>query len=253
MPSDECDIRTTLERALENVDSQRGDSFTARIRPIVFKNFTDGRLDFFLANTPNAIPHHYVWLVVNKYEQLKPYIQRVQLERNSTEWGALYTRLQKWSYSFLKKNGLYPCEGTSRMAVDCATDAAITLLQAHFPYDTDFDPWAYNFVKYTCLKSIQKAAQQTKYIQENIFQEGLLEPQSDPKANRKKWALYLDVINALMSLTENRRQVLVLRYECGLSSKEIAFRMGKSVSAVDKLHFDAIKQLRQLLHIDVDV
>lgn len=251
MPFEEDDRRAGIERALHEVARSRGTRFSEKIRPIVLENLKNGRGNFFLENIPNATPRDYVHHVAECYELLNPFIQRIQIERSSDAWEPLYEHLQKWAYSFLRKYGLYPSESTLRIAVDCATEAAIALIQAQFPYDTDFEPWAYNFVKFSCLKYIEKAAKRLENIQEVLYHDGALEKYIEPDKNRHSQGVIIDVINACMQLTENRQQVIQLRYECGLSSKEIAIRMEKSVSAVDKLHFDAIRQLRQLLDVDV--
>ena len=251
MPVNEDDLRVEFEQGLYSIDVDRGEKFSAKIRPIILENLKNGRGNFFLENIPNATPRDYVLHVVETYERLCPFIQEVQIERSPDYWESLYEDLQRLAYSFLRKKGLFPSESTFRIAVDCATEAAISLIQAQFPYDTDFEPWAYNFVKYACLKYIEKAAKRSNNIKEVIFQDGVLDEFIVPEMNSHKWGMIIDVINAYLKLTENRQQVLQLRYECGLSSKEIAIRMGKSVSAVDKLHFDAVRQLRQLLTVDV--
>ena len=251
MPVNEDDLRVEFEQGLYSIDVDRGEKFSAKIRPIVLENLKNGRGNFFLENIPNATPRNYVLHVVETYERLSPYIQQIQIERSSEVWEPLYEKLQRLAYNFLRKSGLYPGVSTFHLAVDCATDAATAILKAQFPYDTDFEPWAYNFVKFACLKYIEKAAKRSNNIKEVIFQDGSFDEFIVPEMNSHKWEMIIDVINAYLGLTENRQQVLQYRYECGLSSKEIAIRMGKSVSAVDKLHFDAIRQLRQLLTVDV--
>ena len=251
MHLDEADLRVDIEQALNEVVQQKGIRFSAKIRPIVLENLKNGRGNFFLQNIPNTTPRDYVLHVVETYEHLCPFIQGIQIERSSKVWEPLYEKLQKFSYNFLVKRGLYPGESTFHLAVDCAADAAIAIIQAQFPYDTDFDPWAYNFVKFSCLKRIEKEARRADRLKKVLYQDEAREQDVDPKHASGEWGLQVDVLNALPDLTENRQRVLQLRYECGLSSKEIAIRMEKSVSAVDKLHFDAIRQLRHLLNVDV--
>ena len=251
MPFEEDDLRTDIEQALREVSQSRDNQFAAKIRPIILENLKNGRGDFFLENIPNTTLRDYVLYVVETYENLISLIQRIQIERSPDVWEPLYENLQKLAYNFLMKRGLYPGPATFQLAVDCATDAAIAIIQARFPYDTDFDPWVYNFVKYSCLKSIEKATKRSKNLKEIIYQDGVIEKIIGPDIQSHSWGIIIDIINAYLELTENRQQVLKFRYEHGLSSKEIAIRMGKSVSAIDKLHFDAIRQLRQLLNVEV--
>ena len=251
MPVEEDDRRVEIEQALHEIELHKGKEFSAKIRPIILANLENGRCVFFLENIPNTAPRNYVLHVVETYQRLSPYLLRVQIERSSEVWEPLYEKLQKLAYSFLLQRGLYPGSSTFHLAVDCAADAAIAIIQAQFPYDTDFEPWAYNFIKYCCLKRIEKEARRADRLKKVLYQDEAREQDIDLKHAGGEWGLQVDVLNALSELTENRRQVLQLRYECGLSSKEIAIRIGKSVSAVDKLHFDAIRQLRHLLNVDV--
>ena len=215
------------------------------------KNLKNGRGNFFLENIPNASPQDYVFHVVETYERLSPYVQGVQIERSPDIWIELYETLQKFAYNFLVKKGLYSGKSTFHLGIDCATDAAIAILDARFPYDTDFDPWIYNFVKFACLKRIQQGVKRSNNMKEVIYQDVVLDEFSAPVLNNQRRDIIIDAINAYLQLSENRQEVLRLRYEKGLSSKEIAIQMGKSVNAIDKLHFDAIRQLRQLLDVNV--
>ena len=251
MPVNEDDLRVEFEQGLHEVDVNKGEKFSAKIRAIIFENLRNGRGNFFLENITNATPQKYLLHVVETYERLCLYLQRVQIERSTEVWEALYEKLQRLAYGFLRQRGLYPGSSTFHLAVDCAADAAIAIIQAQFPYDTDFDPWAYNFVKFSCLKRIEKEARRAGRLKKVLYQDEAREQDVDPKHASGEWGLQVDVLNALPDLTENRQQVLQLRYECGLSSREIAIRMEKSISAVDKLHFDAIRQLRHLLNVDV--
>jgi len=246
----EDDLRADIELALHEVVDKRGTQFGSKIHPIILENYKNGRVNFFLENIPDATPQDYVLHVVDNYARLSSYLQCVQIDRSPEVWKPLYEHLQKLSYNFLRRNSLYPGNATFQLAVDCAADAATAILKARFPYDTDFEPWAYNFVKFACLKCIEKAAKRSSNIKEVLYQDGGLDNFIGPDLQSHRWGIIIDVINAYLELTENRQQVLQLRYEYGLSSKEIAIRLRKSISAVDKLHFDAIKQLRQILNFE---
>ena len=251
MPFEEDDLKAKIEQALNELKRIRGIRFGEKIHPIILENIKNGRGNFFLGNIPNSTPRDYVLYVAETYERLHPYLRCVQIDRSPEVWEPLYEHLQKLAYSFLRRKGLYPGHGTFHLAVDCATDAAIAIIQAQFPYDTEFEPWAYNFVKYICLKRIEKEVRRSESLKNILYQDEVREQKTDPKHTSGEWGLTIDVLSAFQMLSENRRQVLHFRYECGLSSKEIAARMQKSVNAVDKLHFDAIRHLRQLLDVEV--
>jgi len=240
-------LKTTLEQALRELGQRKGEDFAAQIRPVVLANLKEGRLEFFLENAGGATPRDFVERVAGIFTSLNPFITALQIERSADVWEPLYAQMQKLAYNFLLKRGLIPGEATYRLAVDSATDAALALLNARFPYDTDFEPWAYQFIRYACLKSISREMRQARIIRAALNSaeaDSLLFQAND---GQNEWGLYLDLSHALQKLTPSRQQVLKLRYGQGLSSRTTAQQMGKSVNAVDKLHHDAINQLRRLL------
>ena len=247
MSSETSDLRTQLERALQEVGAQKGEEFCDRIRPIIIRNMDRGRVNFYLQDNSQATCQDFVNRVAEIYENLSPYMEQLQIEKSTEVWGPLYENLQKLAYSVLLRRGLLPGEDTYQIAIDSATDAAVALLQAQFPYDTDFDPWVYYFVKFACLKQIRTAMRAARRIAEQIFQDDLLDWSINVDDQMDDRELNVDLVNALHKMADNRRQVLSLRYNHGLAFEEIAKRMGKSDNAVNQLHHNAIKQLHDLL------
>ncbi len=247
MPSEARDRNPDLERILKEVARQKGESFAAKLRPVIYRNLSRGRVSYFLENHAHATLQAYVQRVVETYESLHSTIELLQYERSPAAWEPLYEEFQKMAYTVLLKKGLIPGEATRRLAVDAATDAAAALLQAQFPYDTGFEPWAYNIIKFSCFKRIEREVRAAERIVEQNFQDGILHSEYDLEDSQGGWELHIDLYNACQQLANNRRQVLSLRYNHGLPFKEIARKMDKSVNAVHQLHHNAISQLASLL------
>jgi len=57
---------------------------------------------------------------------------------------------------------------------------------------------------------------------------------------------------AMQKLTEDQREVLVLRFGMGMSHREIAERMGRNEEAIRALQFRAIRSLRAIMGEDTD-
>ncbi len=80
-----------------------------------------------------------------------------------------------------------------------------------------------------------------------LLDRGLVAPQSSPsqQAARREQAVIL--ADALEQLSDDYREVIVLRHLEGLSFPEVAGRMGRSLDSVNKLWMRALIKLRQLL------
>jgi RNA polymerase sigma-70 factor, ECF subfamily len=80
-----------------------------------------------------------------------------------------------------------------------------------------------------------------------LLDHGLVAPQSSPsqQATRREQAVLL--ADALGGLPDDYREVLVLRHLEGLTFPEVARRMGRSLSSVEKLWMRGLARLRQLL------
>ncbi len=82
-----------------------------------------------------------------------------------------------------------------------------------------------------------------------IADPGLVAVQSSPSreaAHREEMVLVAD---ALSHLPEDYREVLILRHLEGLSFPEVAKRMGRTLSSVDKLWVRALARLRRVLGV----
>lgn len=247
MPSDNEALKSKLEDAVVEFATRHGADLAARIGDIARANLRAGRLSFYLDHSDEASVYDYLVLIADNVERNGAYIRAVQVGRSTEVWEPLYIQMQRLAYAFLRKRGLIPGEVTFLLAVDSATDAALNMLNANFPFDTEFEPWLYQFIKHACLKSITRQVRMLKRVADAMDPHEIAEQLTDPRNGRIDWEIFMDLAQAIGRLSAKRRQVLALRYGQGLPSSAVAKLMDSTVNAVNKLHHDAIKQLQDML------
>ncbi len=240
--------KTPLKVCFQELASKEGELFATEIKQIVENNQLKGRLDFYLRYHKTHNPCHYVQRVTEFYKRLHPQINALQIERATHVWEPLFSDMQKLTFAFLLRRGLSPDEKTSQLAIDAATDAALEIIDAVFPYDTNFKAWAYHFIRHACWRQMRQSMRIDKFPESHLGEE-LLEivGNGNNPSPEDQIALQELLINALEKLSLNRQHVLFLRYTYELSSKEIGEIMGKRAGAIDQLHRNALIQLRAIL------
>ena len=243
-------IRQALEQALKTLAESHGSDFAHQLKPILFTNLDRGRIQSFTEGR-TAHVSAYVGRVANSFTTLQPYLTQLRSERNPEVWAPLFERMQTWAYNFFLRKGFAADEQTRELAIERATEAALTILHTHFPYDTEFDPWAHIIVQNTCRKHIHKAlkksavpAAQMVELEENQVNpaDQLLELQ----ALQQETGGELDT--ALAQLSEARRAVIQYIYFDELPPEEVAQKLSKSVGAIYSLQFHALQDLRKILN-----
>lgn len=247
-------IQPMLEATLKTLAETLGEPVVRQIKPILLINLARGRVETFIQGDPDRIPA-YVHCVVENFSALHVYLHQLQTEQSSTAWEPLYKRMQTWAYNFFLRKNFYADEHTREIAAECATEAAITLLHAHFPYDTEFDPWAHTLVLHSCRKYIHQAMKKSSIPESQVIElderlENRDEPLLDLRALAQEQQEELE--KALAQLTEGRRTVIQLLFLEGLSPQEVAQKMEKTVGAVYTLQFHALADLRKILSTNRD-
>lgn len=242
------DIKTEMDEALSAL-AQEGDKDVVDIlKPILYTNLDRGRVQGFTDGETNGV-RDYVWRVSRKYTQLSPFIQRLQRDKTSDIWEPLLERMRSWAYHYFLRKNIY-ANTANEIAWDCANSAAIYMMTAYFPYDTDFDPWAHVIVQNSCRKYIREITKKSVVPQQSIISlSDTLDILEDPTFQDREYQANLRqvIMEALTKLPAARRQVIEWVYFDGLELPEIAARLGKSVSAVYSLHFNALYALRKIL------
>jgi len=244
-------IETEIESALQQLAAGSEGKTAGLIREIIYTNLERGRVATFLGRNNNVSPGDYVLHVADCHQRLNVYIRQVQIDKDEEVWGDLFETFQRWSYNYLLKRNFIPGEETFRKATGFAIETALELMNAHFPYDVEFEPWAYVLLQNVCRRQIVKAMRRKDIPDDKIVPlDAILEWIPDVSKIDEKYYLnlkqkLLEGIEQLSSVS--RKQVIKFYYFDRHSFPEIAARMGKRVNAVYKLHFDALQNLRKVL------
>ncbi len=243
-------LQIALEKTLEQLAQEKGETAVSAIRSIILTNLDQGRVGDWLgdSNDQNRTLQDYVYLVAETHSQYKDYLYRLQVEKSEEVWQNLFHQLQQWAYNYLLGKGFYRNPSTSQLAVTYATEAAITLLTVRFPYDRNFVPWAHVLLLNVCRREIRQATKASRIPDEkqSVLDNELAhlpDSLSAPRTQELHYAL-LDAIEKLPQ--ESWQQVLLLRYFHNLTPAEIAEEMDKTASAVYNLHFKAMAALREI-------
>ena len=241
-------MRRELEQALVALSDSVGPDLARRIRPVLFANLDRGRIHVSTEGDPDRLPG-YVLSVAQRFTTLHEYLHAIQLEQSTEHWTPLYARMQTWAYNYLLRKGFAVSLETQEIAAECATEAAVNLLTAYFPYDTDFDPWAHIIVQHACRKRIGQAFKKSAVPADKVveLEDTLADTGEVPleiRVLREESAAQLN--DVLGQLSEARRAVIVCIFFEELTAEETAAKLGKTVGAVYSLQFNALQDLRKI-------
>lgn len=243
-------IKEEIERTLFLLKEREKDETISKLRAILYANLDRGRIDGFVdSNIANV--QKYVLRVINHHERLSPLLNELQVARSTEAWQPLFGRMQKWAYNFLLGQGFYVSQETANNANACATEATIAILDAHFPYDTEFDSWAHVLVQNTCRKFIRKSTRKSIIPQQQLVSlenTEILKLDNSLKDERQQKEFADELAEVLKLLSQSRKDVIDLHYFQGYSFPEIATKMNKTIGAIHSLHFNALRDIRKILY-----
>ncbi|HJR79148.1 MAG TPA: sigma-70 family RNA polymerase sigma factor [Anaerolineales bacterium] len=242
-------LQREIETALESLAEEKGMGLVIRIRSILSANLDRNRIQKFTEGKAVSV-EEYIRRVVGNYERLNAYIHQLQIERSNEVWEPLLKNMRKWAYRFLVKKGYQANQVTWEHAKECANEAARSLLGAYFPYDTDFEPWARVVVQNACLKFLRSIGKEIPILEESLDDlEDTLRRFSGPvfRDEDRKDRQYSELFEAILQLSDLRRQVIEMKYFQNLSPSEIAEKLGRNVRAIHSLQFHALQDLRKIL------
>lgn len=239
-----------LEESLAALTPLLGEDVVSQIRPILSKNLTLHRIEIFIEKDSSNLDD-YIKLVAENFLRWHNYLEEIQTKRSSLVWNELYQNLISSAFHyFLHKNFDYSVN-THEFAEECASNAAVAILDAHFPYDTDFDAWVAKIVQNTCLKFMRTSLRKKEIPAEKIVDlDEKLENTLEGMGNHLQMqdeGLCQILMDAIAQLSQSRRQVIELKYFYEYPPNEIAKKIGKSIDAVYCLQFNALQDLRKIL------
>lgn len=242
-------IGIEMEKAMKHLAKEKGNELASRIKPILYANLGRGRIEGFIEGNIDLV-RDYVYRVAEQYQLQYSHLEKIQIERSTEVWESLFEQMQQWAYNFLLRKDFGVNLATAENASECATDAAIVMLKAHFPYDTDFKPWAHVIVQNACHKFIRARLKKSIIPDEEIVSiEDLLENLKDhfsQDQNQQK-ELNTTLRSAIARLSKTRQEVILQIYFQDMSIREISQKMGKSHGAIHSLHFNGLHDLQKIL------
>ena len=232
-----------LETTLDVVAKQLGVRFATNLRPILLANLERGRIEFYLHGHAQAQLYDYVWRVAAYYDRLSPYLRKIQKTKSPDVWEPLLEDLRKWARGILQRTPGLSID-PNQISLEYAAMAAEKILTAYFPYDTEFAPWAYVLVRNVCRQQLRRDNREVSPIDDDRITQ-LPDLRHGDEARLRE--LRQELVVALEQLSSAaRRQLIVLHYFQGFTLPEIADKLGKTISATYKLHFDALAELRKI-------
>ena len=238
---------TLIERVLESVCAGSPPQTTAQFKAIVYTNHDRGRIEKFTDGDPAKI-EGYVHETFDIFQQLSGYLHSIQEERDEALWEPLFEKMARWAYRALLRHNFQPGSHTSDLAQECAAEAAIKLIDSHFPYDTNFDSWAHVLTYFTCLKFFRRGSKKTNPANAEPLEEAInLPADNDDLTPEERASRQIDLLDAISQLAPNRQMVIHLTYFEGLDAEQAAEVMSRSRGAVYNLRYNALNELREIL------
>jgi RNA polymerase sigma factor (sigma-70 family) len=162
-------------------------------------------------------------------------------------------KIRLWANGYLKNHDIGGPLRT-KCVEECVPNAVLAFLSGVYHYDTEFDAWFCVLVQNVCRKHIKEQMRGSRVLEKeavSVDQVGLmLERLADTNEmnSQRRRELRADLLDAAEKLSSEARQALIIGYYfSGFSFKQLSEKMNKSMTAVYKLHFDALKELREIL------
>ena len=165
-----------------------------------------------------------------------------QAKRNDeTALGILYDRYAPRIYAYI-----YRRVGDVYLAEDLTGDTFIRVLQAvrsEHGWRTSFQAWLYRIAHNLVVDHYRRQPK----LPEMVLDERLVATENDPVAAVTQRLSRQRLDAAIHHLTSDQQQVLALRFGEGLTAREVAKILNKSVGAIEALKHRALAALRRVL------
>lgn len=238
-------IEESLQQAITYMAQPLNSPHIEKIREIIYRNFELGRVQKYLQTNMTATPQKYVERVCHYYQHYHLYISDLQITHQFHVWEQLRQKIIGW------KNRFYPHKQV--LFDDIVQEVCRKISQAIFPYDTDFEPWAYIILRNTIYSYYEADTLNLIGYEEEI--EPLLyktdlqlkDLVQSPEEVMLEFENITELHQALNNLPEKQRQFIELYYLEEKTFPEIATLLNIKINALYKLHFDALANLRKIL------
>jgi len=162
-------------------------------------------------------------------------------EYDSSAFAEIYERHYQGIYNYL-----YYRVGDARLAEDLASEVFLKALEAIRSFTfrgIRLSSWLYRIAKNLVTDYYRLQPSQ----EDVLLKEGLIAAEGSPGEALEEGITQRRLWRALQGLTEEQRQVIILKFIDGLSNTEVAQIMGKSEGAIKSLQHRALAALGRLL------
>lgn len=239
-----------MEEVLELWAQRAGEPSAAVLRAIIEINIARGRLDYYLSAGEDRTTAGYVATVAEFYRRWHPYLHRLQCKKSTADWEALFEKFQRWAYNYLLRKEWYASCDTYDHALSIAGEAAAMLYQAHFPYDTDFDPWAHVLLQHACRRRLRSLTRLNNVPDDKLvpleawMNSHMAHSGHDFLSKSLLRGQLLDAIDQLPNV--RYKKVILLRFFEGWTAADIARELDTTANAVHLIQRRALQNLREL-------
>lgn len=171
----------------------------------------------------------------------KLFIEKEILERaRRLEENALSLLIKK-CYPFIFRY-LYYRSVTREDAEDLTSEVFVRVVNSINRQKGDFPAWLISIAKNLLTDYYRKRGKSVEILLDDVE-----EPFGDPDQEKKNSLQPSDIRKILNSLTDEQKDVIILRFIEGNTNEEVARIMNKSIGAVKALQFRALSALREIL------
>jgi RNA polymerase sigma factor (sigma-70 family) len=246
----DSEFEETFNLALVSLPDRIGKKKVEILLPILKENFRRDRIHHFTEGDPARIPQ-YILRVDETYENLNSYLHKVQIEKDERIWEDIFTQLSDWAMWFFNRKQFRSGRNNEDYALEQTSEAALVIMNAWFPYDIDFEPWSRVILNNCCLKFMRSFYRDAGYIPQSIDDLDETLSKLHTSKNREEIKTINEqlpqILEAINTLSPERKKVILYRYIENLSLDEIAKKMNKSLPAIYTLHFRALDDMRKIL------
>ena len=159
------------------------------------------------------------------------------------------------SYERIALSVAYSVTGDSGIAGDVVQDAFLRAWQriGDLKESEKFGPWLCGIVRNLSIDVARARAVRYAKSSHELDASGAVDPRDDPLDQMGREEDRQQVTEAIQSLDEMSRSVVVLRYYENLSSKQIGELLGLAPTAVDMRLMRARRQLRSHLEVSAGI
>ena len=248
----------SVDQTLEDLQHRKHIEDLNFVNHVLRKNILSGRLRKAQANYQLSLAD-YVSRVVDNVREYRAYLHDLRIEKSESAWLELQDKLQEWSYNLFASWGAFLEYERPEQAYEASVDGILEILKTKYPYDVEFDSWAYTLQRNVCRRHVRNASKRANgftnklleidandWCDENLPDTQLVPIETDLSKDDDSRAL----MTSISELRQDQQNFVQHYYFDQLSYADISSLMDRKKEALYSLHFDTIRSLRVLMIVE---